>query len=295
MLIVDNRKIILVPKRIVSFSKEYTTQQYFQHFVLNFLQNEHLRINSHLVKRRRNKYRTKYVTKKDIKNNIEINELIDKNWLAKFTHDHPEVFEDFKKNTVKKLVKVKNSDIEINNLEDLCKYLIKRLDSISPGTENATIYHRTIMGILELLFYPFLCAPTAEEKIHDGRKRIDITFDNCAESGFFFRLNNTYGLPSQFIMVECKNYSRDISNPELDQLSGRFSPNRGKIGLVVCRTIDDFGLFLKRCSDTYKDERGLIIPLVDDDLKQMLVEYSQIGEKTWDELFQERYHSIALV
>ena len=151
------------------------------------------------------------------------------------------------------------------------------------------------MGILEVLFYPFLCSPTAEEKIHDGRKRIDITFDNCAESGFFFRLSNTHGLPSQFIMVECKNYSRDIANPELDQLAGRFSPNRGKVGIVVCRKIENFELFINRCSDTYKDHRGLIIPLVDDDLKYMLSNYKNLGEKVWEDLFQKRYHSIAII
>ena len=49
MLIADDRKILLVPKRLVSFSSEYTPQKYMQHFVLNFLQNEQLRLNGPLV------------------------------------------------------------------------------------------------------------------------------------------------------------------------------------------------------------------------------------------------------
>lgn len=52
--------------------------------------------------------------------------------------------------------------------------------------------------------------------------------------------------------------------------------------------------YLSQLRDTYKDERGLIIQLVDDDLKQMLDGYSQTGEKVWEELFQTRYHYIAL-
>jgi len=53
-LIADNQKIILVPKRIVSFSLDYTPQKYTQHFVLNFLQSEHLKMNSKLVQNSRN-------------------------------------------------------------------------------------------------------------------------------------------------------------------------------------------------------------------------------------------------
>ena len=140
MLVVNNRKIILVPKRIVSFSKEYTTQQYMQHFILNFLQDEHLRLNSRLVKRRKDKARTKYVNKKDVREDIEKSELIDKNWIAKFTHDHPDVFESFKKNTAKKLVKLKNSDIEIKNIEDLCNFLIIELDSIPLGSKKGQLF-----------------------------------------------------------------------------------------------------------------------------------------------------------
>jgi len=70
MLIINNRKILLVPKRIVSFSREYTPQKYFQHFVLNFLQDECLRLNSPLVQYRKDKTRTPYVTKKAISESI---------------------------------------------------------------------------------------------------------------------------------------------------------------------------------------------------------------------------------
>lgn len=65
MLVVNGKKILLVPKSIVTYSKEYSSQKYSQHFVLHFLQREHLRANSHLV-RIRKKSKERFVTKKQI-------------------------------------------------------------------------------------------------------------------------------------------------------------------------------------------------------------------------------------
>ena len=295
MLVIRDRKVLLVPKRIVSFSKEYTPPKYLQRFVLNFLQNEQLRLNGPLVQRRKNKAKAKYVTKKSVKEKEEEQQPINKNWLAKFTEKHPEIFKNFRQNTRSKIHPVLNSDISFENIFDLCTFLENRLKQIPFGGEGATIYHRTIVGIMELLFYPHLCAPTIEQEIHEGRKRIDIVFDNCAESGFFFRLCNTYDIPSRFIIVECKNYSRDVANPELDQIGGRFSPNRGKMGIITCRTANDMHTFISRCSDTYRDSRGLIIPLVDDDFYTLLHYKAEGNELGIDNYMQKRFHDIALV
>ena len=107
MLVMGSKKVLLVPKRVVSFSTEYTPQNYMQHFVLNFLQNEHLHLNSELVQYRKNKKQTRFVTKKSIKEKIQKTSVITKDWLANFTLSHPEVFKDFKIKTKGKLVKVK--------------------------------------------------------------------------------------------------------------------------------------------------------------------------------------------
>lgn len=71
-----------------------------------------------------------------------------------------------------------------------------------------------------------------EKEIHDGRKHIDIMYDNISTTGFFDWLNRGYGCP--MIPVECKNYARDIENPELNQMIGRFSDHRGCVGIIVC-------------------------------------------------------------
>ena len=80
---------------------------------------------------------------------------------------------------------------------------------------------------MELLFYPNLSLPRKEKDIHEGRKRIDIVFDNSSETGFFFNLpNKNILLPCPYVYVECKNYTGEVANPEIDQLSGRFSNRR---------------------------------------------------------------------
>jgi hypothetical protein len=291
MLIINGKKILLVPKSIITYSKEYSSQKYCQHFVLHFLQGEHLRTNSRLVKVRR-KSKNRYVTKKSIKEEIG---TIDKDYLVKFTVRHPEVFKEFKKQSSRFLHSLINEELnEEKALVDIVTYLKEKLLAMPPGAKHATEYHRTVMGILELLFYPSITSPSIEEEIHDGRKRIDIVFENSAEKGFFFRLSTVHQIPSSLIMVECKNYSKDVANPELDQMAGRFSPNRGKFGLMLCRSIDNMDKFLLRCNDTCKEDRGFILPIVDSDLLNMLDGFLVSREAPVESFITERFKRIII-
>ena len=136
---------------------------------------------------------------------------------------------------------------------DIAKYLKDKLESIEPGNTYASEYHITMMCILEFIFYPHISNPTKEVEINDGRKRIDIVFDNTSKEGFFYDLFEKYNIPANFIMIECKNYSVDIGNQELDQLLGRFNKRRGKFGISTSRKVDDYKLLIKRCNDIYRD------------------------------------------
>ena len=137
-----------------------------------------------------------------------------------------------------------------------------------PGNQGASAYHKLIERILTPLMYPDLINPKREEKIHDGRKRIDITYDNVAKEGFFSWVAQHYKAPK--IFIECKNYTSDVGNEELDQLSGRFSPQRGRIGLITSRNFTDKAAFRKRCRDTAQDNRGFVIALDDADVTQLV-------------------------
>ena len=93
-------------------------------------------------------------------------------------------------------------------------------------------------------------------KIHDGRKRIDISFTNAAQTGFFWWVGDHF--PAANIVIECKNYSRPIANPEYDQIAGRFSPSRGRLASWLI-AITRKNKVVDSCRDIVHDDRGFII------------------------------------
>lgn len=294
MLVVSGNKLLLVPKGIVAFNLAYTPQCYHQHFVLNYLQSHHLSINSALVQTRRKKRRgeaVRFVTKKSLK---ETEAGFSKEYLRTFTQSHPAVFQEFRTSSRSRGRSLENQELTPESVEPVIDRLIAALKEIETGNENAGRYHRTIAAALELVFYPRLISPEVEREINEGRKRIDIVFDNAAETGFFHRIHTTHQTPSQYIFVECKNYGRELGNPELDQMIGRFSPNRGKFGLIVCRSLGDEALFMKRCSDTYDAQQGIIIHLTDNDVIRLLTEVRAGQSHPEDKLLAERFREIAL-
>lgn len=271
MLVVGGRPILLLPKGIVSYAKNYNIGKYHTHFVLNYVRRQQFKTNGPFVRRRKLKSgREKvWVSKVELKQEFPA----EKDFVAGFTRRHTKLFEEFKSWAAQLAKPLQNSEIRSSeDISGIADYLASRLDSIPHGTESASAYHSLMIGILELLFYPSLTCPRKEDKIHQGRKRIDITFDNSARGGIFWSLHGKHGLPCPYIMVECKNYGREIGNPEVDQLSGRFGPNRGKVGMLMCRSVEDRNRLIERCRDTHKDQRGLILPLTDDDIVKLLRE-----------------------
>lgn len=273
MLVIDDKPYLLFPKKLVTKSNRYSSDEYFRMYILEHLKQKHLVEDSELVHKSYNRdgsVRNARVFKNEVEADIKSREVVNKDWFARFTKQNPNVFAKFKQETISKISNTNNLPVSKEELSEIIDTLISELKSIPTGGTAATQYHHLMSGILELLFYPYVSHPRIEEEIHDGRKRIDIVFSNTAETGFFFLLGTTYNVPCSWIMVECKNYSKDITNPELDQMAGRFSARRGQFGIICCRSLQDKELFIKRESDTVKDGRGYIIHLTDDEIIELL-------------------------
>ncbi len=262
--IINGRPILLVPKSAVRWNMAFSHEQFREHFVISYLQDEHLRNDTALVETLRNGRRR--VTKESIKNEYRM----DKDFLARFSANHPEVLVRYK-NLLNIPPEVKLDEL-IEDFDDVvfARELINELARIDRGDAHATRYHRFVVGVLEFIFYPFLTMPEKEYEIHQGRKRIDIAYTNNANFGFFTAMLAHPRVACRKLVVECKNYSKDCANPELDQIAGRFSPLRGRLGFLFGRSFDNRARFVERCKDTARDDRGVILPFVDDDIIEML-------------------------
>ncbi|HEM7880774.1 TPA: hypothetical protein U2L31_007237 [Burkholderia contaminans] len=288
MLLVDGRKILLVPKGVVSYCRRYTAKRFHSEFAVTYLQNEHLRMGSALVQYRK-KDDSPYVTKKSV---ILHEAPFDKDYLVRFTQAHGDVFKDFKRRS-RGETSIEASAMTDLKQEEVVEHLVTALKGTKPGNAGATIYHRIAVSILELLYYPSLLCPKVEVEIDEGRRRIDLTFENAADSGIFHRLQTKFQLNCQYIIVECKNYSKDVNNPELDQIQGRFSPNLGRVGLMLCRTIGDRNTLLARCNDSYKANRGLVLPLCDSDLISALQALKDGDKNAAEKMLSDRVRDVA--
>lgn len=193
-----------------------------------------------------------------------------KDFLADFTRNHPQVLALYK-NLASNESSLRNSDFDETFDESAFAQSLKaRLIQIPRGMIDASAYHSFMYGALTFLFYPNLVAPVKENEIHQGRKRVDIAYNNAAKSGFFYEVLSANQTRALRVLVECKNYSNELGNPEIDQMAGRFGPVRGKFGIICCREIFDTEDLAERCRDTALDDRGFIIVLDDVRINTML-------------------------
>lgn len=289
----DGHVFLLIPKNIVRRKISYDFNEYYYHYILEELRVEHIRKQSPLV------YFLKSgaprVNKKDLIK--EYGQTKQSGIEQTLGREH--IFEKYKseKENSPKPPLSNEQLAEVQNLPEIdWDILISELQAIPKGNKHADAYEKTIEKILTALFYPNLNYPVKQHNLHEGRKRVDIVFNNESKSGFFHWLTLHY--PCSLIFIECKNYSNKISNPEIDQLSGRFSPNRGKVGLLIYRDSDNQSLLEQRCRDTAQDQRGFMIALSDFDIIQLIEGYRKASpynagiERNRYSLLQNKFHKL---
>jgi hypothetical protein len=286
---IAGKPLLLIPKILVRARIAYDLDEYYRHYLLTYLQTEELNANTALVH-----------TLKDGRKKVYKTDLVEKYGAGKLatveiTKSRPAILERYRR--IKREQSGPPLEHEGLSMAEGGDYvapdwpaLLRGVTSLSPGAAASAQYENSVEALLSSLFYPELATPEKQVKIHQGRKRIDITYDNVARRGFFRWLGQHYTAPK--IFIECKNYSSDISNSELDQMIGRFSDRRGRVGLIVCRRFDDKATFVQRCRDTADDGNGFIIALDDGDLGLLVEGREQSG--TSFPLLRDRFDELIL-
>jgi hypothetical protein len=269
------RPLLLVPKSIVRIELTFKAQEYYRHFMLEYLAELELSSpNSELV--RMLKDNTPWVAKKDLIKKYGSGKEV----VAYLTGRFPNVLDAYRgrKRGVPARPATPGEVASALGLEgpDFDKLLADVL-VVPAGRAKAGKYHRAIAELLKALFHPDLVLQEIELEINSGRKRIDIGYTNVATEGFFHWLANQQGVHAPRVFAECKNYNQDLANPELDQLAERLNPFRGQFGMLVCRSIDDRDWFQKSCQDALKNGHYMI-GIDDADLRR-LVETRKSGDR----------------
>jgi len=285
--IVDGVPVLLVPKYFVRRELSLDSKDFYNE-VVEFLQAEYNHPGSSLVTVLKSGDRVVY--KKDVKEEHPF----DKNFLFEFSKKHPKFFAEYKK---------RRGNRPILNLADFTSMfddaayadsLIAELRKIPTGDKSASAYHRFMTGVLTYLFHPGLVNPRVEQEIHERRKRIDILYTNSGVGLFFLRIANWSNTRSGYVPVECKNYGSEVGNPEFDQLTGRFSHDRGFIGILCCRSLAKRQTAIDRARDAVRDGRGYPLIFEDTDIEEMLGRVANRQRADLQHFLNERLDEIAI-
>jgi len=173
-------------------------------------------------------------------------------------------------------------------------FCAKRLGQIVPGKKEATTFHRLAELVLRRAFRGSLDRWETEKEVDEGRGRIDLFARNHAECGFFDRVRDHFGIRSPYVSIECKNYTGDVGNAEMNQLSSRLDAKRGQLGLLVCRGIKNPKSCLDRARYFQDKKSEYIIVLTDDDLKQFCAASAENDRDATDELMEKKLQALLL-
>lgn len=158
--------------------------------------------------------------------------------------------------------------LEPQTIDPEAQSLKDRLNSISPGREQAAAYQRLLLEILNFLFTPDLTDGEMEVKTIDGTERRDIIFTNDSDKSFWTYLRNEHS--AVFLMFEAKN-TLAVDNMHLNQTATYLGDRIGRLGFIVTRKPLQVAQTRKVFS-IYNDShpRKIILVLTDEDLLHMI-------------------------
>jgi 7-cyano-7-deazaguanine synthase in queuosine biosynthesis len=177
-----------------------------------------------------------------------------------------------------------------------CAKLSSDLAALPSGDQHASAFEKLAKDVLEAIFHPDLTNPRSQVQMDQGRKRIDITFDNNARDGFFARLRDAHQKHCPWVVFECKNYTGALGNPEFDQLMGRLGNGRPEVGFIVCRKTKDPTAALRHCQDRSSGRKGetIVMVLEDGDLCHLLQLKARGQMEAMTSFLEERLRQILL-
>ena len=189
----EDGTLLLVPKSIVRHAPIFDNDKYFNGYIAPYLEGEELSARSQLVQLLKNgtarvnrkELREKYGTSKSdvVDQTLRLgNKPLTRYRDVAGTITAPPLVNEDLASTV--------GAAQVNFDEAYGK-----VAAVRAGADGATLYHRSVFDLLSAIFYPSLVNFKKEDKIHDGRKRIDITCDNVATVGFFDWVNRGFGCP----------------------------------------------------------------------------------------------------
>lgn len=294
----NNDKLLLVPKSIVRVKLTVDKGRYYRGYLRPYFEDEVLaNPRAGLIKVLTDR-RTGEVTGHEVIKGALDEELgTTKPAITENTQKYPQALADYRDSLTQEDHGPMPDELLAERIgaevEDL-RAIFGEMQAVAPGKGGATLYHRCVARLMTALFTTSLGNEDTETPIHNGMKRLDITYDNVARNGFFSWVSQHY--PAAMVVVECKNYGHDVANPEFDQLAMRFSPDRGRVGILACRAFQDKAKALARAKAIANDSNGYVLVLDDQDFERLIDDFEAAGDdfdaRNAHPLLRERFQEL---
>ncbi len=155
-------------------------------------------------------------------------------------------------------------------------HLKERLAQVKVGREDASLFQRVVLEILNFLFNPELIDGELEVETGEGTERRDIVFTNDSDRSFWSYIRSEHS--SIFLMFEVKN-TQVLDNTYLNQVATYLGDRLGRLGFIVTRHPLQEAQE-KKAFSIFNDShpRKIILTLSDIDLVTMLDMKCQGGD-----------------